>query len=1192
MYLKRLDIQGFKSFPEKLKLEFNKGITAVVGPNGSGKSNISDAVRWVLGEQSAKSLRGVKMEDVIFAGTDNRKPLGFAEVSITLDNVSRDLDIDFTEVTVTRRVYRSGESEYLLNGASCRLKDIYELFTDTGIGKEGYSIIGQGRIDEILSTRSEDRRNMFEEAAGILKFKNRREEAKLKLEREHQNLERVEDIISTLESQVEPLRLQSDKAKKYLQLKEQLKHIEINSFLIEADKLDTSIANVETNLSNSSSQLMSEKNDYDRLKQRQKAVKVRIENYETQLQQCQKEFYDTNSSIERKNNDIKLNQEQINSILKSIDRIEKDIEAKKSSIEQLDSNKSSYLVKYNSVELQLKELKEALNDKQQQFYKLNEVLSENESIIENYNSNIVSNIQQIANIKNSIQSIEAQYNQFSLRKEQISKEKNYNLSQINDKSIKIKSLDKLKNEKIDIETTLLKIINDSTKSKQEAETELKDNKKMLDELNSSIAGLKSNYKYLESTQKEHRGFAESVKNILKAKQADTSKWKGVYGALGELISVNKEYETAIEIALGASINNVVTSNEQDAKAAIEYLKSTKGGRATFLPISSIKAKTFGNEIKNLFSEKGFLGIANDFITYDKIYDNIIKSLLGRVVVVDNLSNAIAISKKYNYMYKIVTLDGDLISTGGALSGGSKAQNKINILGRARELKEIETELENLNQKLKQTKENIDLLEENINDYDELIEAKKSEYQENHISIMSLEQSSKQTLEVIKEVEVKQENLLQEDNKIDISLKEFDIKLEEYKSVLDKTETENKYIEAKVNEFQSNIHSDKATKENILDNITDMKVKISALEQEQIFCKQNIDKIDNDTKQYDEQISENFDEIKSLKNDMENKNSVIENIKKEIEIYSLDKTEKEKQIEKIEQSKNNSSKELKNIEEEAEQKLNTISLLEKENIRIETQKNKLLETKTTIYNDIWEEYELTYNLAKDYKDNSLSENQLQKQKKQLKQNIKELGNINIDSIEEYKQVKERFEFLTSQHNDIVEAEKKLQQIIEELTNSMTEQFTQQFKLISDNFSDVFAELFGGGKAYLKLSDTNNVLESGIDIIAQPPGKNLQNMMLLSGGERALTAIALLFAILKLKPSPFCILDEIEAALDDANVNRYADYLRKFSEVTQFIVVTHRKGTMEAADILYGVTMQEQGVSKLVSVKLEDNLSHTL
>lgn len=1192
MYLKRLDIQGFKSFPEKLKLEFNKGITAVVGPNGSGKSNISDAVRWVLGEQSAKSLRGVKMEDVIFAGTDNRKPLGFAEVSITLDNVSRDLDIDFTEVTVTRRVYRSGESEYLLNGASCRLKDIYELFTDTGIGKEGYSIIGQGRIDEILSTRSEDRRNMFEEAAGILKFKNRREEARLKLDREHQNLERVEDIISTLEAQVEPLKLQSDKAKKYLQLKEQLKHIEINSFLIEADKLDTSIANVETNLSNSSNQLMSEKNDYDRLKQRQKAVKIRIENYGTQLQQCQKEFYNVNSSIERKNNDIKLNQEQINSILKSIDRIEKDIEAKKSSIEQLNSNKSSYLVKYNSVELQLKELKEALNNKQQQFYKLNEVLSENESIIENYNSQIVNNIQQIADIKNSIQSIEAQYNQFSLRKEQISKEKNYNLSQINDKSIKIKSLDKLKNEKIDIETTLLKIINDSTKSKQEAETQLKDNKKILDELNSSIAGLKSNYKYLESTQKEHRGFAESVKNVLKAKQADTSKWKGVYGALGELISVNKEYETAIEIALGASINNVITSNEQDAKAAIEYLKSTKGGRATFLPISSIKAKTFGNEIKNLFSEKGFLGIANDFITYDKIYDNIIKSLLGRVVVVDNLSNAIAISKKYNYMYKIVTLDGDLISTGGALSGGSKAQNKINILGRARELKEIETKLENLNQKLKQTKENIDLLEENINDYDELIEAKKSEYQENHISIMSLEQSSKQTLEVIKEVEIKQENLLQEDNKIDISLKEFDIKLEQYKSTLDKTETENKDIETKVNEFQSNIHSDKAAKENILDNITDMKVKISALEQEQIFCKQNIDKIDNDAKQYDEQISENFDEIKSLKNDMENKNSVIENIKKEIESYSLDKTEKEKQIEKIEQSKNNSSKELKNIEEEAEQKLNTISLLEKENIRIETQKNKLLETKATIYNDIWEEYELTYNLAKDYKDDSLSENQLQKQKKQLKQNIKELGNINIDSIEEYKQVKERFEFLTSQHNDIVEAEKKLQQIIEELTNSMTEQFTQQFKLISDNFSDVFAELFGGGKAYLKLSDTNNVLESGIDIIAQPPGKNLQNMMLLSGGERALTAIALLFAILKLKPSPFCILDEIEAALDDANVNRYADYLRKFSEVTQFIVVTHRKGTMEAADILYGVTMQEQGVSKLVSVKLEDNLSHTL
>lgn len=1184
MYLKRLEIQGFKSFADKLKLEFNKGITAVVGPNGSGKSNISDAVRWVLGEQSIKSLRGSKMEDVIFAGTDNRKPLTFAEVSITLDNTNKDLDIDSEEVTVTRRVYRTGESEYLLNNTSCRLKDIHELFTDTGIGKEGYCIIGQGRIDEILSTKSQDRRNMFEEAAGILKFKNRREDAKIKLEKEHQNLERVKDIISTLELQVEPLKEQSDKAKKYLELKQQLKHIEINVFIIEADKIEKSILDTEKNLLNINIQLTSEKNNYNELKQKQQTLKQQIEDYNAQLQQCQKEFYNIQSFIEKKDNDIKLTQEKINSIIQNINRIEKDIKLKIDTIEQLDMNKSSYLVKYNSIQSQLNECKQNLDTKEEQFYKLNETLSINENIIKNYSSQILRNIKSSANIKSDIQSIEINRNQLSLRKEQILKQQNYNLNQIDNKSEEIKILEQSKVEQQEIENRLLKIIDESAKTKTEAEVKLKDNKSTLDKLNSLINQLQSNYKYLELTQKEHRGFVESVKNILKAKQKDNTKLKGICGVLGELIDVKKEYETAIETALGASINNIITLSEEDAKEAIEYLKDTKGGRATFLPISSIKPRTFGNEINCLFSENGFLGVANDFVNYDKIYDNIIKNLLGKVIVIDNLSNAIFISKKYNYMYKIVTLAGDLINTGGALSGGSN-QNKFNILGRSRELKEIENKLNTLKTKLKQTKYNIEVLEEDINDYNELVDAKKNEYQDNHLSLKSIEQNLKQMYESTNELKNNQNNLLEEKNKIETTLKESISKSEELKLLLNKTENETKEIETKVNEFQNSIHIDKTLKESILNDITDMKVKISALEQERVFCKQNIDKIDKENEQYNNQIDLNNNELENLKKFINDKNYIIDNIKNEIKIGYSNKNEKQEQLNQIEQFKTSKLAESKNIEIETEQRLNTISLMEKENIRIENLKTKLIETKTNIYNDIWEEYELTYDLAVKYKDDSLSENQLQKQKKSLKQQLKEFINVNIDSIEQYKEVKKRFEFLVSQHDDIVETEKKLQMIINKLTDSMTKQFTQQFKLISDNFGEIFAELFGGGKAYLELTDSNNVLESGIDIIAQPPGKNLQNMMLLSGGERALTAVAILFAILKLKPSPFCILDEIEAALDDANVNRYANYLKKFSEITQFIVVTHRKGTMEAADILYGVTMQEQGVSKIVSIKLE-------
>lgn len=1186
MYLKRLDIQGFKSFPDKLKLEFNGGITAVVGPNGSGKSNISDAVRWVLGEQSAKSLRGIKMEDIIFTGTANRKPLGFAEVSITLDNVDKSIPIEFSEITVTRRVYRSGESEYQLNGTLCRLKDVHELFTDTGIGKEGYSIIGQGRIDEILSTKSEDRRNMFEEAAGILKFKNRREEAKVKLERERQNLVRVYDIISTLEGQVEPLRIQCEKSKRYLQLRERLKLIEINMFIIDVEKIDKDILEIENSYSTTNIQIENEKNNYEKSKKVQQDLKDRIEYFNTQIQETQKEFYDIISETEKNEGYIKLIQEQINHIFQDIKRIQTEIYKKNEQLKQLNENKNLFSTKYNSLIVQLDGNQKLLDNKQKEFYKLNSSLNENETLIESYNLGVLEKTQETANAKNDIQNAELLYSQLYNRKEQIIKEKNYNLSQINDKNIKIQVLEKSKKESLNIETTLLNNIENTNQKKILAHHNLQNSKKILDELNSNISQYQSNYNYLQTTQKEHRGFTESVKNILKVKDLNPEQWKGIYGVVGEVINVAQKYETAIEIALGGNINNIITSTEEYAKKAIEYLKETKSGRATFFPLSVIKSKYFDTEKSKLILETGVVGIASDIINYDILFDNVIKNLLGKVIIMDNLTNAILLSKKYKYSYRIVTLEGDIINPGGALTGGSKIQTNNNIFGRVREIKEILCKLSSLEKEAETKKLKIEILEDEVNDYEEFIEDKQKEYQDNHIQIMSLEHQLNQILEFISNINDKQQILVSEEKQLQEQISITNTSLCEYKNILLQSETSISDIQSKLNEFQNNMQIDKIAKEKLINEITDTKVKISALEQEKTSYYDNVIRLQNEINTVKSEIDINDKEINSLNQNQAKKSKEIKDIQNIILQLKSSQSDKELQIEKINLLKKSNTEILENTEIEIEEKIKTISLLEKEIVRIENQKIKITESRDNLYNTMWNEYELTYNSAKEYKDVELSYTQLQKENKQLKQDIKELGNINIDAIQEYKTISERFEFLTAQRNDIVETEEKLQKIIEDLTISMEKQFTEQFKLISENFSTVFIELFGGGKAYLKLSD-NNILESGIDIIAQPPGKNLQNMMLLSGGERALTAIALLFAILKLKPSPFCILDEIEAALDDANVNRYAGYLRKFSKVTQFIVVTHRKGTMEVANVLYGVTMQEQGVSKLVSVKFEDS-----
>ncbi len=1186
MYLKRLDIQGFKSFPDKIKLEFNKGITVVVGPNGSGKSNISDAVRWVLGEQSAKNLRGSKMEDIIFAGTENRKPLGFAEVSMTLDNEDKTIPIEYSEVTVTRRVYRSGESEYKINNTICRLKDIHELFTDTGIGKEGYSIIGQGRIDEILSTKSEDRRNMFEEAAGILKYKNRREEAQNKLDKEHQNLERAEDIILTLEEQVGPLKLQSEKARKYLELKERLKTIEINLFLIDVEKAETLIDKKQEDIEIVQEQIIKEERNYEALKSEQQILKAEIELFDKDLENLQREFYNINTSIANEESNIKLAQEQINHTLQDVTRIQADTERKKEQLEVSKKSRENYFLKIKSLEMQYENKTKLLKEAQEKFANLNTALSENEELIQNYNNDILDKIQQISKNTSDIQIEENTKKQFIERKGQIEKESKYNVSQINDKNIRLKVLEKSKIEAQDIEKRLLEIVKNAENERIAAEKSLQEEKRTLDLLESNIRKGQSDYNYLQNTQKEHRGFNESVKVLLKAKEAEPQRWNGIKGVIGEIIRVPQEYETAIEIALGASINNIVTEDEQEAKKAIEYLKANKGGRATFLPISTIRARLFGNEKDFALAENGVIGIASELISYDKIYDEIIKSILGRVLIMDNLDNAIIFSRKYKYAYRIVTLEGDVVNVGGSLTGGSKAQNIVNIFARAREIKELEEKITNLKQQLLNQKEKIEEIEENIEEFNELVEDKKKEKEQNHINLISIIQQEEQTKKLIEEIEEKEIDLSIESKQLDEQIKNNFEFLEKLRQALKQAENDKKVIESKLEEFKSNIQIDKKQREELSVQITDMRVEISSLEQDKKSSQDNIERISKEIDDIIKGISANETEIKSLEQDKQSKGISIEDIQKVIIDYKHKKEEKDLKIREMQQLKTEKNNILSQKETETESQSNTISSLKQENVRLQADKNKIEENRKNLYDNIWNEYEITIGTAKNYKFKEIDYSQLQRENRQLKLEIKDLGNVNLDAVEEYKNISERYEFLVAQRDDIIEAEKKLQEIIEELTQLMSKQFKEQFELISANFTEVFSELFGGGTAYLELTDSNNILDSGIEIIAQPPGKVLKNMMLLSGGERGLTAIALLFAILKIKPSPFCILDEIEAALDDANVNRYADYLKKFAQVTQFIVVTHRKGTMAAADILYGVTMQEKGVSKLVSVKFED------
>lgn len=1188
MYLKGMQIQGFKSFADKISLEFMGGITSVIGPNGSGKSNIADAVRWVLGEQSAKTLRGGKMEDVIFAGTEHRKPMGFSEVSLTIDNSDLKLPVDYSEVTVTRRLYRSGESEYMINKTSCRLKDIHELFMDTGLGKDGYSIIGQGRVDEILSTKSEDRRHIFEEASGIMKFKVRKQEAEKKLELTKQNIYRINDIISELETQIEPLRIQSESAKKYLTLREELKEIEVNVFLENISNYKVQIKDLDDKYIIVKDNVDAENYKLELLNQRSKELSEGLKVLEVELDDTRKNYYENESQTEKFNSQLSFNKQRAQMLQENLEKLDSETEQLDKKLEAIKNEEALKQKKLEYLKRQKADFSIKLQEFEKQLETLMQQLGESERQIELIKAEIMDKLDILSDKKSQINSQKHHLESIKARCNHIDNEL-YHLRLDKDK-------ENMKKEEV---VSLHRRVLSNIKSSEDRETGLQTEKKELlrskEENNQKLNGIRSKaqmlsskHKALQDMEKNLDGYSRSVKELLLAcKNSPSTLGKGVYGAIAQLISVEKKYETAIEMALGGALQNVVTETEEDAKRAIEYLKVNKAGRATFLPISSVNGRKIEeNTINTLSGISGFCGIASDLVGIDNKFKNIILSLLGRVVIVENLEEGIKIARRFNYSFRIVTLGGDILNTGGSMSGGSTDQRNGGILSRHREISNLKDEIDILNS------EDI-ILSEKISSIDKMVKEVEQELNEEYERTRGLQMEKiqeegklRQIEDEIKRIETRIQFLIDEKKQHETELNNQDVILQKLFDEQKSLEEQIANAKEQVSKFQELHKENQTERDNLHLDITDYRVSVNSIEESLNQAEESLQKLKLEQQDFISNALNRERDKEKYKNEIaliDTKNSEIAST---IETLSSQKNIISQQLEKCASERKLKEELVEATNNEITQKNSSIALLREDMGRIEIKKAKVESDLETIQNKLWEEYELTYTNALKYKKDIESMAGSQREINELKNKIRNLGAVNVSAIEEYVKVKERYDFMSVQRADMEQAEAKLQKIILEITGQMKQQFIEQFRLINTNFCQVFRELFDGGRAELILLDEQNVLESGIEIEVQPPGKKLQNMMLLSGGERAFTAIALLFAILKLRPTPFCILDEIEAALDDANVHRFARYLKEFSKDTQFVVVTHRKGTMESSDCLYGVTMQEHGISKVVSLKLNE------
>ena len=1188
MNFEKLDIYGFKSFADKVEIKFENGITAIVGPNGCGKSNVADSIRFVMGESSAKQMRGSSMQDVIFNGTEKRKPQSYCEVSLYFNNKNKIFDLDYEEVVLTRKLYKSGDSEYLINKTNCRKKDIVDAFRQIGLGKESYSVIGQGKIDSLLSAKPEDRRNVFEEAAGISKFKEEKASSENKLINVNDNLTRINDILAELEKQLGPLKNQAEAAKTFLTLSNRLKELETNIYIYQYDHSNSEKQKIYDIISAIDEEIALRQSEFDRAVSEYDLAQSQIESLDGKIELLRDELLNLTVSLEKQNGEIKLYNEKI-SILK--EQNEKNLQTKEI---------GQYVVATNTKKVE--ELKIDLLEKQKQLesyeqeqkiletdYKtVIEKLSFGEVDAQNVDSIFVDAIEQSGDAKSRLFKFETERDVLKQKQTEIHEQKDRLCCERREIEDKL-NLYESQYEKIENQYEEENVIRSQIIEK------IASNNEEIDRISNEIDDKKvayhsdlSRFNLLSEMKEYNEGFAVSVKRLLEQAQSGTSLGGKVVGAVASLMRVPAQYETAIEMALGASIQNIVTKNEEDAKELIAYLKTNKFGRVTFLPISGVKERSISSLVESKLSMQGVLGIASDLISFEEEYRRVFSSLLGSTIIIDNLDNAVEFSKATNYQSKIVTLEGDIISPQGSMTGGSRKENNTNILGRDREI-------ESLKQSNDQLKSEIDALSNYLSELKNISDKLNNDLNKKIESMHNLK------LEISKNQE-NQDRLELQISEIDEELSNNDI---EFSAILNKLE----FVESEISnmtQMQQDLDSKKTLAVQNKKDVSSTYEKLR-IERDEVYEKLGNLKVLIESKRNEIKISEAEIERLSLmiaENEYKAKDVDIEIQKNETQISEIEQkisdimaidefAQSAQKVERVREKIANSNNEKKNYQQQMNEadanKMMLAGEIQRANEKKAKEETKLVKIDTdleNLQNRVWEEYEMTYGDAKKFYDELFDIKEGTEECLEVKRKIQRLGNVNLAAIEDIKTVSERYDDMSKQRDDMIKAQTDLKLIIKDLTTKMEEKFKECFDKIRGNFQIIFKELFGGGKADIMLNDENNILDCGIDIIAEPPGKKLQNISLLSGGERALTAVAILFSILKLRSMPFCVLDEIEAALDDANVERYAKYLHRYTGETQFIVITHRKPTMELADALYGVTMEEKGVSKVVSVKLSD------
>lgn len=1182
MYLKNIEVQGFKSFAQKINFEFHNGITGIVGPNGSGKSNVGDAVRWVLGEQSAKQLRGGNMQDVIFSGTEARKPLSFASVAITLDNSDHKLPVEFNEVTVTRRLYRSGESEYLINGSPCRLKDINEMFYDTGIGKEGYSIIGQGQIDKILSGKPEERRELFDEAAGIVKFKRRKNTTLKKLEDERQNLVRVTDILSELTRQLGPLEKQSETAKIYLAKRESLKTLDVNLFLLEHEQtgkllkeLEEKNALVLSELEETRRKFENTKTEYDLLEEELESLNNKMDALRNETQERALKKQQIEGSINVMNEQILAGQQNEEHYKSRLSVIKEELEKREESRREFSGEKSR-------IHEGLKEVRKKLQSQEEQMQTVSANIEECSKAVEDGKNEIIELLNSRANTKGKAQRFDAMREQTDIRKAEI----NQRILRLKSEEEEQKSVLKKAQARYDSITELIQSMNEECARLDQdvhiIQEEIKKQNAQMEIGQTAYHREASRLESLKNITERYDGYGNSIRKVMEQKD----RIPGIKGVVADLIQVNKDYEIAIETALGGSIQNIVTDNEQTAKTMIEFLKKNRFGRATFLPLSSVSGKGEFTQ-REALREPGAIGAASELVTAGAEYQGIVKHLLGRVLVVDNMDHAIAIAKKYRHSIRMVTIEGELLNPGGSMTGGA-FKNNSNLLGRRREIEELEEsvralkkDLVNMQQAIDENRSKRNVIRDTIADFQEKL---RLQYVEQNTAKMEINQ----LLQKAEEIKSGYARISRDQEEIKRQVTEIRQDHERILQELETSKQDEKELEEFIETRQKELDEWRNEEGRISQFLSEIRLEASALEQKEQFGQENLTRILSEIKALEEEKAGLGESLEQACAEIKRKKESIEELKQEISSYESREESSKTQMETWQKEKEEKNAKHKIFFDKRDELSGRMNLLDKESFRLKSQAEKLEEGREAQISYMWEEYEITPNNALQYKKEDFTDIQeMKKEISQIKDDIRQLGSVNVNAIEDYKELSQRHEFMSAQYEDLITAEKTLEQIILELDEGMRRQFTEKFSEIQKEFDKAFKELFGGGKGTLELDEEADILEAGIRIISQPPGKKLQNMMQLSGGEKALTAIALLFAIQNLKPSPFCLLDEIEAALDDSNVGRFAGYLQKLTKNTQFIIITHRRGTMTAADRLYGITMQEKGVSTLVSVDLVEN-----